>query len=220
MARLAFGAMRTPPRWFQLRMLAIRKEGKLVSLIKEVQKDRGFSMWPDEMANVFHFAAAATKLAGDFAEVGVYRGGSAKIICEAKRERPLHLFDTFEGLPATGDHDWSFAERQYTESLPAVQSYLQEDEYPNVFFYKGLFPETAKPVEDKRFAFVHLDVDLLSSTLDSLEFFYPRMEKAGIILSHDFSTTFGVRKAFYDYFADKPEPVFELGTSQCFAVKA
>jgi O-methyltransferase len=220
MARLTVGAMRILPRWVQLRMLSIRKEGKLVGLIKEIKKERCFSMWPDEMANVFNFAAAATKLAGDFAEVGVYRGGSAKLICEAKGERPLHLFDTFEGLPPTGDHDWSFVTSQYAESLAAVQSYLQRDEYPNVFFYKGLFPETAKSVENKTFALVHLDVDLLSSTLDALKFFYPRMEKAGIILSHDFSTALGVRKAFHDYFADKPEPVFELGTSQCFAVKA
>lgn len=101
-----------------------------------------------------------------------------------------------------------------------MEAYLQEDKYPNVFFYKGLFPETARPAENKTFAFVHLDVDLLSSTFDALKFFYPRMEKEGVILSHDFSTTIGVRKAFHDYFADKPEPVFELGTSQCFAVKA
>lgn len=108
MARFTVGAMRIPPRWVQLRMLSIRKEVELVDLIKEIQKQRGFSMWPDEMANVFHFASAATKIAGDFAEVGVYRGGSAKLICEAKGERPLHLFDTFGGLPPTGEHDWSF----------------------------------------------------------------------------------------------------------------
>lgn len=219
LARFTVSAMRILPRWVQLRMLSIRKDGKLVGLIKEIQQERGFSMWPDEMANVFHFALAATKLAGDFAEVGVYRGGSAKLICEAKGERPLHLFDTFEGLPQTGDYDWSFEASQYAEALPAVKGYLQKGEYPNVLFYKGLFPETAKSVENKTFALVHLDVDLLSSTLDALKFFYPRMQKAGIILSHDFSTTFGVRKAFYDYFKDKPEPVFELGTSQCFVVK-
>ena len=155
MAKLAMSAMRFPPRWVQLRMLSIRKEGKLVGLIRDIQEKRGFSMWPDEMANVFQFAAAANKLAGDFAEVGVFRGASAKLICEAKGERPLRLFDTFEGLPTTGDHDWSFEESQYSESLDAVQKYLQEASYPNVFFYKGLFPETARPVEDKRFAFVH-----------------------------------------------------------------
>lgn len=221
LARLAISAMRIPPRWTQLRMLSIRKEASLVSHIKDIQKARGFSMWPDEMANVFQFAAAAIKLPGDFAEVGVFRGGSAKLICEAKGEKSLHLFDTFEGLPPTGDgdDDWSFENSQYAESLEAVQRYLQQEGYSNVSFYKGLFPETAKAVETHTFAFVHLDVDLLSSTLDCLKFFYPRMEKGGLILSHDFSTTFGVRKAFYDYFADKPEPVFELGTSQCFVVK-
>ena len=38
---------------------------------------------------------ATRKLSGDIAEVGVYRGGSAMIICEAKGNKKLHLFDTF-----------------------------------------------------------------------------------------------------------------------------
>ena len=33
------------------------------------------------------------------AEVGVYQGVSAKLICEAKGDKELHVFDTFEGLP-------------------------------------------------------------------------------------------------------------------------
>jgi hypothetical protein len=94
LAKFTFSAMRILAKWVQLRMLSIRKEGKLVGLIKEIQKERGFSMWPDEMANVFYFALAATKLAGDFAEVGVYRGASAKLICEAKGERAPYTFST------------------------------------------------------------------------------------------------------------------------------
>ncbi len=38
---------------------------------------------------------------GDFAEVGVYRGGSAQVLYEIAQEqnRTLHLFDTFTGTP-------------------------------------------------------------------------------------------------------------------------
>ena len=39
------------------------------------------------------------KVTGDIAEVGVYKGGSAKIICSAKGDRHLHLFDTFAAFP-------------------------------------------------------------------------------------------------------------------------
>ena len=38
------------------------------------------------------------------AEVGVYQGVSAKLICEAKGDKELHLFDTFEGLPDPERH--------------------------------------------------------------------------------------------------------------------
>ncbi len=45
------------------------------------------------------------KIKGELAEVGVYKGGSAKLICEAKGNSILHLFDTFEGLPNVGEND-------------------------------------------------------------------------------------------------------------------
>ena len=36
---------------------------------------------------------------GDFAEVGVYKGHTARLIHKYAPERKLHLFDTFEGFP-------------------------------------------------------------------------------------------------------------------------
>jgi len=65
---------------------------------------------------------------------------------------------------------------------------------------------------------VHIDVDLFEATLASLVFFYPKMNKAGIIISHDYDEP-GVRKAFDDFFADKPEPVIEMSGCQCLVVK-
>lgn len=84
-----------------------------------------------------------------------------------------------------------------------------------MYFYKGLFPQTAEPIKDKKFAFVHLDTDLYESTLEGLKFFYPRMVKHGIILSHDYSTIKEVRRAFQDF----GEPIIELSMSQCLIVK-
>ena len=36
---------------------------------------------------------------GEVAECGVYKGGTAKILAELVSDRPLHLFDTFCGMP-------------------------------------------------------------------------------------------------------------------------
>jgi len=80
------------------------------------------------------------KVPGDIAEVGVYKGGTAELICKAKEGRALHLFDTFEGLPPFGKYDQVFVnhERDFDASLTEVQDLLGA--YKNVKFYKGLFP--------------------------------------------------------------------------------
>ena len=168
------------------------------------------STWPSKIPE---------KVPGDIAEVGVYKGGSAKIICSAKGDRALHLFDTFAGLPKVDDVDqvWPFYEGKFAASYDKVKAYLAQEK--NVFLYKGLFPDTSGPVKDKHFSFVNLDVDTYESTKKCLEFFYPRMSPGGVILSHDYLTVPGVRKAVDDYFADKPEPVVETAASQCIIVK-
>ena len=54
----------------------------------------------DAEANQICMAVNAVKnIDGDMAEVGVYQGGSAKLICEFKQSNKLHLFDTFEDVP-------------------------------------------------------------------------------------------------------------------------
>jgi O-methyltransferase len=179
--------------------------------------------WPtpvmsaDEAYMIRGAVLSTAKVDGDLAEVGVFRGTSAKVICEAKGGRPLHLFDTFEGLPPTGHFDSGFQKGQYACSLDSVRDYLKD--FANVQLYKGYFPVTGEPVKSRAFAFVHLDVDLFESTLAALEFFYPRMNPGAILISHDYVAFTGVRKAFDEFFINKCEPVIELSGNQCLVVK-
>ena len=210
--------IRFPIKTAQLRLLNIQKERSIISLVGKIQKEKNSLMWPIEMVQIYNCASLAKKLPGDFVEVGVYLGRSAKLICEAKGDKQIHLFDTFEGLPKPEPIDGkTFHEKQYAARLDSVKTYLSN--YKNVDFHQGFFPKTAEPIKRKSFAFVHLDVDLYHTTLACLEFFYPRMVRGGIILSHDYSTSAGVKKAFDDFFADKTELVIELSTSQCLVVK-
>ena len=107
-------------------------------------------------------------------------------------------------------------------SLEDVRAYLAR--FPEVHFYKGCFPESAGTFADSpaRFCFVHLDVDIYESTKDGLEYFYPRMNRGGIILSHDYCSIglAGVKRGFDEFMKDKPEPVIELWDSQALLVKA
>jgi O-methyltransferase len=194
-----------------------RKEFSKV--LKKIRFETDLLLEDIEAYHIYMAAKCTRKVPGDIAEVGVYRGGSAKIICAAKGDRHLHLFDTFEGLPKVDEVDavWPFYEGKFAASFEDVRKYL--DDEANVFFYKGIFPETSGPVRDRTFSLVNLDVDTYESTKQCLHFFYSRMSTGGIIISHDYITAPGVRKAFDEFFMDKLEPVIETAGSQCLVVK-
>ena len=198
----------------------INSEKKTFSIVFKIKSETNMVLTLNEASQILASVRDTTKIPGDVAEVGVYMGGSAKLICEAKGNRQLHLFDTFEGLPEVSETRDStrFHKNQYSCTLERVEKLLSK--YTNVVFYKGMFPSTAKPVSDIRFSFVHLDVDLYESTKSCLEFFYPRMNKGGVIISHDYICSKGVKTAFQEYFKNKPEPVLELADSQCLIMKS
>lgn len=115
---------------------------------------------------------------GEIAECGVWQGGSAKVI---SRGGPIHLFDTFTGMPKNDDPCGLVEGSFGNVSKEEVQEYL-----PNARIYAGLIPETFKGLENLVFRFVHIDVDLYQSTRDCLEYFLPRMSKGGIIVFDDY----------------------------------
>lgn len=191
----------------------------VMARIRAIKSTSDMLLENNEAYQIYMALRNTAKLGGHVAEVGTYRGGSARLIGEYKGNRPLHLFDTFEGLPKTSAIDNSkFSEGKFGSNVEAVRRYLSGIEGVNL--YKGLFPQTAEPIRDKRFSFVHLDADIYQSTKDALEFFYPRMVKGGIIISHDYRNSRGVAKAFDDFFAEKPEPLIELSGTQVLVSRA
>lgn len=196
------------------------KKIKILNLINQIKKETEMLLDDIEALQLFLMVKGERRISGDIAEVGVYKGGSAKLLCEAKADKYLHLFDTFTGLPEPGSKDdlSQFQKGKYLAPFEKVKKYLRG--YSKVKFYKGNFPETAKSVKNKKFSFVNLDVDIYKSTLESLNFFYPRMNKGGMIISHDYEGSMGVRKAFNHFLKDKPEPlIVPAGGSQSIIIK-
>src|SRR5258706_11429993 len=76
-----------------------------------------------EAYQLMELVRETAKVPGDLAEVGVYRGGSASLICSMKGDRRFHLFDTFEGLPNPGEYDRGtpFKRGMYAAPLQVVQ---------------------------------------------------------------------------------------------------
>jgi O-methyltransferase len=200
-------------------VLSVFNGPERLALIKEIRKeDRYLLCRPSELFMVHAVAVGQVRVPGDYAEVGVYRGATAKLMCEAKGEKDIHLFDTFVGLPGAEVIDIRFDASMFSAQEEAVRKRLAK--YEKVHIYPGMFPDTAFAIMDKRFAFVHIDVDIYRSTRDCLEFFYPRMSPCGIIISHDYPSSAGVRQAFDEFFADKRENVVNLPMSQCMVISA
>lgn len=188
-----------------------------IKLLLDIRSRRDMLLLPSEACQIMSLVDAVRGVPGDMAELGVASGASAKMISARAPERTLHLFDTFEGLPSPSEKDSPrFKKMQYHCSLDEVMKYLKGD---NVVFHKGIFPDTAHATSDARFAFVHLDGDLYETTRAGLEWFYPRLNRGGMLICHDYDTSAGVNQAFDEFFADKPEPYFDLVGSQCMFVK-
>jgi O-methyltransferase len=166
-------------------------------------------------------------VAGDVAECGAYKGGSAfflaRHIVERGLDKRLCLFDSFEGLSAPTDIDGAY---WHAGALPSTMEHVQNalaplGPVPFVELYKGWIPERFPDVADRRFCFVHIDVDLYQPTLDSIDFFYPRMEPGGIILLDDygFDSCPGVTAAIDQFMAGRPEPIVNLSAGGAFIMK-
>jgi hypothetical protein len=88
-------------------------------------------------------------------------------------------------------------------------------------FYKGWIPQRFSEVENKKFQFVHIDVDLYQPTYDSLKFFFHRLIDGGVIVceSYNMSELPGANKAF-EYLKDKKVNFFyESPFGGCFLIK-
>lgn len=147
-------------------------------------------------------------LSGAIAEVGVYRGGVAKLLSEYAPNTPLHLFDTFTGIPED-DADGEHKAGDFPSDAAEVEQYLGN---PNAVFHVGVFPETAWDIPaNVRYKLVHLDGDTYQTTLAGCEYFGPRMVPGGAIVFDDYGwrMTPGVQRALHETFGDRAERTAE-----------
>ena len=165
---------------------------------------------------VYQLLRLVADLPGDTAECGVYRGATSYLICCANREartppKAHHLFDSFAGLSepgaSDGDH-WTKGDLRC--EIDDVRKALSG--FAGVQFHPGWIPVPFHAMTERKFSFVHIDVDLHDPTRDSLAFFYPRMTPGGIILCDDYgiSTCPGATRAMDEYLDNKPEKVLSL----------
>ena len=131
---------------------------------------------------------------GEIAELGVYEGNFAQWINLCFPEKNLYLFDTFSGFD---DRDIDDFEMKLSGKRLSYGKFegnankrekivLEKMSYNNVVHIKkGYFPDSTYDMEELKYSFVHIDVDLYKPTKAGLEYFWPRMSPGGYIFCHD-----------------------------------
>lgn len=180
---------------------------------------REFRQYPDKV-RFFNWWLQVERLSnnkvdGSFAELGVYKGVSARILHLMAPGRKFFLFDTFEGFPKedlaheTGKAATYSPQNFGDTSLEKAKSHI--DGNVNLDFRKGYFPDTAKGLENEVFSLVNMDADLYKPTRAGFEFFYPRLAHGGVILVHDYNSNWpGIVKAVDEFVSTIPESLIVI----------
>ncbi|MFX1385152.1 MAG: TylF/MycF/NovP-related O-methyltransferase [Promethearchaeota archaeon] len=208
--------------WFRKDFLKLYDKIKKNTVVKE-----------DRCYILHKFSDYCSNLEGDFAECGVYKGGTSYLIAytlnlKSITNKEFHIFDTFKGFPSSANVDpgvlknqTSIREGTYGDALfNNVKDYLKI--FPFIIFHPGIIPETFKGLEVKKFAFVHIDVDLYEPAKDCCNFFYSKMVRGGIMIFDDYGFQeyiYSEKQAVDEFFSDKPESPISLRTGQCIIIK-
>lgn len=147
---------------------------------------------------------------GDFVECGTARGGCAgllRLTAKARGDdRPLWVYDTFEGLPlpSADDPDYELAKSRVGQCRGEIDDVRRLFEnlgvIENTQLVKGLFQDTLPERQPKSIALLHLDGDWYESTKVCLDHLYDKVTPGGIIQIDDYGHWAGARKALHEFF--------------------
>ena len=140
-------------------------------------------------------------------------------------DRELFLFDTFDGMPAAGQHDRLFtgetvadlldttsgvAERvRAYASLADVRRNMLTVGYPEerIHFLPGKVEDTVPSRAPSQIALLRLDTDWYESTRHELVHLFPRLSKGGVLIIDDYGDWQGARRAVDEYVAQCAAPI-------------
>jgi O-methyltransferase len=201
----------------------LRKLGRWSTL----QPPRGVNWMTnvEQRMNLYHLASQvlAYGVPGDLVELGCNQGQSSaliqKIIDHYDPSRRLHVYDSFEGLPAPGARDGAtpFYRGQVRTTRQKLEENFQRYGLRAPEIHEGWFHDTLPTGLPDRISFAYLDGDFYESIKVSLEHVYPRLSPGAICLIDDYADPSiypdawnllpGVKEACDEFFAGKPEKV-------------
>lgn len=170
-----------------------------------------------EFADVSHF---------NFVECGVADGVSAFFALremygnkKCKNNFTMHLYDSWMVMRKEGlnESELSHVGRYAELNIDKTKRNLAEFK-DNTVYHQGYIPESFinKPESPAQIVYLHIDLNSAGPTLDTLDFFFPRLVRGGVILFDDYAWEgYEDTKDTVDrYFEDKQGIMMKLPTGQ------
>ena len=162
-----------------MRERAIRALNKSVDYI-ETQMPNAIGF--ETKKELLIFSLDNVNVSGYYTEFGVFSGGTIRFMAKKNPQAQFHGFDSFEGLPEA----WSGT--RFTKATFTLKGKLPKVPV-NVTLHKGWFsdslPQWRQSHHDK-IAFIHIDCDLYSSTLDILNNLKDKLQVGTVILFDEY----------------------------------
>lgn len=177
---------------------------------------RSYTMLP--YARLSHLYALAEQcnreyISGAFVECGSYRGGSAAALAVAALNRPVHLFDSFQGCPAPTEFDVSYSGRrgQLGEAC-ADETHVRRILLRlgvSACVHPGWFSETLGMIGPTigPIALLHIDCDWYASVRECLSSLWDSVSHGGFIVLDDFFYWKGANRATVEFFSERGLPM-------------
>ncbi|EFQ6716073.1 methyltransferase [Campylobacter lari] len=162
---------------------------------------------------------------GSVAELGVFRGKTAKEINRIFKNDIFYLFDTFEGFNEKDiNEEIGLAKQANINDFSNTSLNFVKKQMPYLdkcCFVEGYFPETiVKIPQDEKFKFVNIDMDLYQPILEGLVYFYPKLVKDGVILIHDYFHPYytGAKRAVDEFCKNNNIEIVPIGDAFSVAI--
>lgn len=199
----------------------------MTTLISILQAVRGLTMVPSSglFFTIQRAAEAALAQPGSaIVECGVWRGGASFAMALAQRYAvgrivcPVHMLDSFQGLPPVTQRDGPAAAAwQREQDANAPDAFLRTPEQAvrkaavsfgfgsdEVQIHPGWFAETALPLarrleSEGGISLLRLDGDWYDSTMQCLEAFGPLLRDGAVVIVDDYFAWDGCARAVHDW---------------------
>jgi O-methyltransferase len=213
-----------------LRLIDIRTDKLFFGIANLVKDNQRTMLGYDRLFNIYQLLLDIinrNKSPFKVLEIGVYRGGTSYFIAKLFdklniKDVQMFSIDTFEGhsskdVEVEGKHvPGKFSKTDYSD----ISQYLSEFKFVKVL--KNRIQDVIDIFANEMIDFIHLDTDLYSPTIFSLNYFSNKIKKGGVIIVDDYykSSCPGIIQAIDEFIAkDKSFVKYYTQVGQCVLIK-